>query len=51
LALHSNKAGIKKPLDLRTKKAKLYKEDYLVDPRKKRIVHELDKKWNMQIEN
>lgn len=47
----SKKAGVKKPMDLRTKKAKLFGLDYLTDPRKKRVVHMLDKKWNSQLEN
>lgn len=38
-------------MDLRTKKAKLFGLDYLTDPRKKRVVHMLDKKWNSQLEN
>lgn len=43
------KTGVKKPMDLRTKKAKLFGLDYLTDPRKKRVVHMLDKKWNSQL--
>lgn len=42
---------MQRPMDIRTKKAKLHGKDYLVDSRKKKVVHELDNNWNDKLEN